>query len=168
MKPIIFKKTLTILAFSIISFASYSQGRTHDIPANELPENVKNVLTKYINALRSSKTLDDAAVAVLPVVGGGLVNEDGQTLRNSVKPYSLKKDWQNVKFYADPIVITRVNSNPSPTSSGYGPSAIRGRKYKIWIAKKDGGAGLPAPISIIVPEGHETIKSPKVMGIGSL
>lgn len=158
-----------IFSFLLIANTSgYSQGRTHDIKTSELPKEVKKVLEDYVNALRSAETLDDAEANVLKVMGGSLVNEDGETLRNSVKPYSLKKDWQNVKFYQDPIKITRVNSNPTSSSSGYGESAIRGRKYKIWIGKKAGVAGLPAPISIIVPIDHATIKTPKVVGIGSL
>lgn len=163
--------TNVALALFLILFTQanvLAQGRTHDIKVNDLPENVKKVLIEYISALKNASTLDEAASAVLPVMGGSLVNEDGQSLRNSVKPYSLKKDWQNIKFYANPIKITRVNSNPNKSTSGYGESAINGRVYKIWIDKKDGVAGLPAPISIMVPSNHESIKTPKIIGIGSL
>jgi len=93
------------------------------------------------------------------------VNEAGDALRSNVKPYSLKKDHSNVRFYANPVRITRVNRNPNLVTSGFGQSAIRGTVYKIWIAKASGSAGMPAPISIIVPEGGGT---PKVVGIGSL
>ena len=81
--------------------------------------------------------------------------------------FSLKKDFDNVKFYADPVVITRVNASPS-NGQGMGASAIKGMVYKIWIAKKEGGASMPAPISIMTPDGHATIKTPKVVNIGSL
>jgi hypothetical protein len=64
-------------------------------------------------------------------------------------------------------VITRVNASAS-NGQGFGASAIKGKVYKIWIAKKEGAAGMPAPISIMVPEGHATIKTPKVVVIGSL
>jgi hypothetical protein len=49
---------------------------------------------------------------------------------------------------------------------GFGESAIAGDWYKIYIAKKNGSQ--PAPIQIVVPENHPTIKTPKVMSIGSL
>jgi hypothetical protein len=84
-----------------------------------------------------------------------------------VQPFSLKKDFENVKFYANPAQITRVAKLRSKTS-GFGDSAITGESYKIWIAKKEGTSGLPAPTTILVPEGHKTIKVPKVIAIGSL
>jgi len=155
---------LTLLLL-LLPLLAVGQGRTHDIPASELPANVRSVLTEYLSILRSQDNLDDVADAFLAVAGGSLVNEGGKSLRSSVKPYSLKKDFENIRFYANPAVITRVNRNPTPKTSGYGPSAIRGTVYKIWIEKADGQAGMPAPISIIVPEGSG---APKVIGIGSL
>ncbi|GAB4402351.1 MAG: hypothetical protein OHK0053_26220 [Microscillaceae bacterium] len=145
-----------------------AQSRTHDIPVEQLPSSVKQVLEQYIEVLRSSPSLDECAARFVDVAGGSLVNEDGQTLRSSVKPYSLKKDFENIKFYAQPLKISRVNANPIASSSGFGPSAIRGKVYKIWIDKAAGQAGIPAPISIMIPEGHESIKTPKVVSIGSL
>jgi hypothetical protein len=143
-----------------------AQSKKNDIPVSQLPSNVKNVLNKYVQILGSG-TLDQVANNFASIAGGGLVNEQGNQLRSSVKPYSLKKDWQNIKFYAYPVQITRVNKSHT-NGTGYGASALKGTVYKIWIAKKNGQAGMPAPISIIVPEGHPTIKSPKVIGIGSL
>jgi hypothetical protein len=137
-----------------------------DIPVEQLPPEVKALLDKYLAALRGAKTLEDAAKALAPLAGGGLVNEDGKTLRDSVAPFSLKKDWSNVKFYADPVQITRVVKRKSGTE-GFGPSAIGGTRYTMYIAKKEGVSGMPAPISITVPEGHATIKEPRVTGIGS-
>jgi hypothetical protein len=81
--------------------------------------------------------------------------------------FSLKKDHSNFKFYAVPLQITRVNKGFS-NSDGFGASALKGAVYKIWIAKKAGVSGMPAPISILVPENHATINSPKVVNIGSL
>ena len=158
---------LVFLLF-ILPYCVFSQSKTNDIPVNKLPDEVKKVLEEYIQVLKTSESLDDCAENMIKVAGGGLVNEDGASLRNTIKPYSLKKDFNNIKFYADPIKITRVNRNPNKMTDGYGESAIRGITYKIWISKKEGQPGMPAPISILVPEGHETIKSPKVVGIGSL
>jgi hypothetical protein len=142
-----------------------AQGTANDIPVAQLPAEVRTVLDQYIQILRTSENLDACAQKFVAIAGGSLVNEDGQTLRTSVQPYSLKKDFENIQFYANPIRITRVNRNPNPLTSGFGPSAIRGNEFKIWIAKADGQAGVPAPISIMVPEGGGT---PKVIRIGSL
>jgi hypothetical protein len=78
----------------------------------------------------------------------------------------LKKDHDGIKFYKQPVAVTRVNKTYS-AGQGFGASAIKGQVYKIWIAKKDGVAGLPAPVSIMIPEGHATITTPKVVNIGS-
>lgn len=158
---------LSLLATLVFSLSAKAQSKTNDIPVSQLPAEVKAILDQYIEILNSSQSLDECAQRFTAIAGGGLVNEDGLTLRSSVQPYSLKKDYDNLKFYKVPILITRVNKSPS-NGSGYGPSAIKGQVYKIWISKKDGGAGIPAPISIMVPEGHPTINTPKVVGIGSL
>lgn len=163
------KKVLLILSF-VITSSLMAQSKTYDISVSELPSDVKTVLEEYVDMLRSATSLDDMASQFTKIAGGGLVNEDPSnvTLRSTIKPYSLKKDFQNIKFYAYPIKITRVNSNPSLTTDGYGESAIYGRHYKIWIDKASGQPGMPAPISIMVPDSKSIIKSPKIVGIGSL
>jgi len=155
---------LTLFNFSNVLIA---QSTKNDIPVSKLPQEVKEVLVEYVSILINSSDLDVCAENFIAVAGGSLVNEDGLSLRSSVKPYSLKKDFQNVKFYANPLKITRVNVSYT-NGSGFGESALKGKKYKIWIDKAKGQAGMPAPISIIVPEGHPSIKTPKVVGIGSL
>lgn len=164
------KKTyLLISALFTLLFNVHAQSKLNDISVRDLPSNVKMILEEYITVLRNANSLDDCAKKVLKVAGGGLINESTSyvTLRNSIKPYSLKKDFNNIKFYAQPTIITRVNVSKNRTS-GYGESAIRGTIYKVWIGKKEGVNGMPAPISILVPENHEFIKTPKIIGIGSL
>lgn len=133
----------------------------------ELPADVRATLDQYLRVLRQSRTIDECAASFVGLAGGGLVDESGQKLRTDVPQFSLKKDHDNVKFYADPPQVTRVDVDPDATQ-GYGASALRGRVYKIWVAKAQGQPGMPAPISILVPTSHPTIKSPKVVGIGSL
>ena len=145
---------------------AFAQSRKNDIPVSKLPPEVLRVLETYVKILQS-ETLEKCAERFVEVAGGSLVREDAKSLHPDVMPFSLKKDFSNLKFYALPLVITRVNKGFS-NGDGWGASAIRGVVYKIWIAKKKGGAGMPAPISIMVPEGHPTIKTPKVIGIGSL
>jgi|GEM_PF-338165 len=158
-----------LLSFIIIFNVkdTQAQSRKNDIPVNELPSVVKKVLDRYISILSTSETLDQCEKSFVSIAGGGLVDEMGTQLRRSVKPYSLKKDFNGIRFYKVPIEITRVNVSES-AGNGYGYSAIRGKIYKVWIAKKDNINGYPAPISIMVPEGHKSIKTPKIVGIGSL
>jgi hypothetical protein len=162
MRKIILAFVFLLTAFSVAN----AQNKKDDIPVEQLPAEVKTVLLEYVAILTSSKTLDECAQNFIKVAGAGLVNEDGNSLRGNVQGFSLKKDYENIKFYANPVKITRVNVSRS-SGAGFGPSALKGKVYKIWIAKADGGGGLPAPVSIIVPEGHATIKTPKVMNIGS-
>ena len=165
------KGTLTSsLAVGILLLLSLhaTQVRAQTVPPSTVPDDVIEVLQRYVAVLRAATTLDDAARGIAPLAGGALVNEDGRSLRRSVQPYSLKKDWQNVRYYADPLIITRVTSSPNPFQSGYGPSAIQGRLWKIWIGKRQGVDGVPAPISILEPVGHPSIMAPKLIGIGSL
>ncbi len=160
---------LVAVFFTMHLFASpaLAQSKANDIPVESLPSEVKTVLVDYLQLLRGAADVEAAGKAFVAIAGGGIVNEDGASLRKDVTRFSLKKDFDGVKFYADPVVITRVNATSS-NGLGFGPSAIKGKVYKIWIAKKEGAAGMPAPISIMVPEGHATIKTPKVVVIGSL
>lgn len=157
------KKMLLLTGIFILSF--YANAQQKDIPVSELPKAVNEVLNQYVNILTSSKDLDECAIKFMDVAGGGLVNPAGTALRRSVKPYSLKKDFNDIKFYKVPVEIARV-AKTKTNMCGYGASAIAGDWYKIYIVKKDGSQ--PAPIQIVVPESHQTIKSPKVMSIGSL
>lgn len=159
-------KTLSAAVLLCASVA-FGQSKANDIPADKLPPEVKQVLEQYVALLRAGPDVPSVAKAFVAIAGGGVVNEDGASLRKDVPEFSLKKDFSNVKFYADPVSITRVNATKSG-GQGFGPSAIAGMVYKIWIAKKEGAGGMPAPISIMLPEGHATIKTPKVVNIGSL
>ncbi len=149
-----------------IAAPAAAQSRRYDIDPDDMPAEVRKVLEEYVKILRTSKDLDACAERFITVAGGSLVNEDGKSLRGSVKRFSLKKDYGNIKFYADPTAITRV-AKLRPVTSGFGPSAIRGDQYKIWIDKKKDAAGRPAPVTIILPKDHKTIRSPKVVRIGS-
>jgi hypothetical protein len=133
----------------------------------QLPPAVAATLERYVAVLRSSQNIDACAANFTPLAGGGLVDESGTRLRSTVPQFSLKKDFNNVRFYAQPLQITRVDVRPN-TNDGYGASALHGVHYKIWIGKAPGVAGMPAPISIMFPEGHPQIREPKVIGIGSL
>ena len=146
-----------------LSTSALAQSDQKDISLDELPENVKTLVTDYMQALQATN-LDECAEKVSLLAGGGLVNDDGKTLRSSVKPFKLKKDFNNAKHYSYPISITKANVSENRTS-GYGNSALKGKLYKVWVSKKN-DTEHPAPISILVPDTEG--KSPKVVGIGSL
>lgn len=160
------KKLWTIIFLLAAGALLSAQPKRDDIPVSKMPQEVKAVLDEYVKAL-NAPTLDSCAVLFLSIAGGGLVSPEGTALDSDLKQFSLKKDYQNIKFYVQPAKITRVNVRYC-NGDGYGASAIKGKVYKIWLAKKKGVAGLPAPVSVMVPEGHPTIKTPKVIGIGSL
>src|ERR1035437_911998 len=158
------KLFIIITLIGSVTFAnkSFAQSKANDIPVNNLPADVKSVLGKYIKILKSPD-LDACATAFLEIAGGGLVNPNFPvSLRSDIKMYSLKKDFENIKFYSDPVVITRVNVIQS-NGYGFGKTAIAGTIYKIWIKKKDGINGMPAPVQIMVPKGNAAITTPKVV-----
>jgi hypothetical protein len=161
MKP---KILLLVTAIFIIATAFRSStGPRTEIEASEVPADVKQVLKKYLVLLTTSATVDEAATKLKAIAGGSILNKNGE-VTSDVKRYSLKKDWQNAKFYKNPPVITRVQKTENDYD-GYGETLFQGTRYKIWIAKKDGVGGMPAPIPIIKPASG----APKVVKtIGSL
>ncbi|MBP7735017.1 MAG: hypothetical protein KA369_03500 [Spirochaetes bacterium] len=150
---------ITVLLF----WAGSTRARQTDIPVDQVPADVIEVLNRYLRILSTSTSLDACAMEVAKISGGHMLSQSGAISRD-VLPYSLKKDYENVKFYKVPAVITRV-AYSEDDYDGFGPTLIQGARYKIWIAKKDGVAGLPAPIPIIKPKDGK----PKIVTvIGSL
>ncbi|MDX1904832.1 MAG: hypothetical protein SFU27_11800 [Thermonemataceae bacterium] len=136
--------------------------------AQKVPQEVKVVLEKYVDILRSSQDIDECAERFRSIAGGSLINEDPEnvSLRSSVKDFSLAKDYRDIQYYANPVRIHRVTTE-EVRKIGSGESALGGTIYKIWIAREDSSTGMPAPVSIILPKNHSVITSPKVVNIGS-
>ncbi len=157
------KRILISFTMAFLMVNTFIAAQTKELKTSEIPQDVKDVLNEYLQILSSSKTLDDVANNIVKVCAGHLVSSSG-TVPSDVKQFSLKKDWENVKFYKVPAVITRCQFIPNEYD-GFQETLFEGDKYKIWIAKKDGTAGLPAPIPIIKPKSGK----PKVISnIGSL
>jgi len=163
-------KKIGLIVCMLIGFglSAQAQSKAGDIPVAKLPADVKKIVEEYVNILTTSQDLDDCAKRFTSIAGGSLINEDPEnvTLLSTVQPFSLKKDFNNIKFYTQPVQITRVNVSET-SGTGYGASKVAGKIYKVWINKKNPKQGMPAPVSIIVPEGHSSIKTPKVINIGS-
>jgi len=137
--------------------------QTKDISESKLPDDVKEVLNEYIKILQNATDLNDAASKVKSIFAGHLLNSEGEVDKD-VYYFSLKKDYNNAKFYQYPVEITRI-SRTMNDYDGFQETLFEGTRYKIWIAKKDGVAGLPAPVPIIKPSKG----APKVVSvIGSL
>jgi hypothetical protein len=146
----------------ILPMIGFSQNK--ELKNSEIPQDVVNILNEYMKILTTSTSVDDAAGKLVKIAGGHLLTSDLSGISNDVKPYSLKKDFENAKFYAYPPVITRCVLMPNDYD-GYQTTLIEGDRYKIWIKKKDGVNGMPAPIPIIKPKTGD----PKVVSnIGSL
>jgi hypothetical protein len=153
--------TVLILSSSLL----FAQTKENDIPADQLPGEVATVLSTYIEIL-NSPNLDECALRFVSIAGGSLVNDDASALAQTIKDMSLKKDFNDIKYYKQPIEITRVNKTYS-NGLGYGVAATKGYVYKIWIQKIDPSKGMPAPVSILMPDAGQYVKTPKVVNIGS-
>lgn len=152
---------LMVSAFFFLAGQSIAQRK--DIPMEEVPADVIEVLNRYMNILTTSPTLEACGVAVGKIAAGHMLSTNGG-ISDDVMQFSLKKDYQNAKFYKYPVVITRVQRIENDYD-GYGSTLFQGVRYRIWIAKKDGVAGMPAPIPIIKPASG----APKIVTtIGSL
>jgi len=152
-----------LVAMFVVTINNNLFAQNKELKVNEIPQDVKDVLDEYLKILSEAKTLDEAGLNIVKVCAGHLVNSSG-VISSDIKPYSLKKDWENVKFYKVPAVITRCVYSPNDYD-GFQETLFEGDKYKIWIAKKDGTAGMPAPIPIIKPK---TGKPKVISNIGSL
>lgn len=154
---------VTVLASALIFWAGSSNAGQQDIPKNQVPRDVIAILNQYLKILTTSPSLEVCGQRVAKIAAGHMLSQSGG-ISDDVIQFSLKKDYQNAKFYKVPAVITRV-VKIEDDYDGYGPTLFQGTRYKIWIAKKDGVAGLPAPIPIIKPK----TGAPKIVTtIGSL
>jgi len=153
---------IIIFIMMILPLSSFSQKK--ELKNDEIPQDVINVLNEYMKILTTSSSVDDAAAKLVKIAGGHLLTGDLSAISADVKMFSLKKDFENAKFYAYPPVITRCQLSPNDYD-GYQSTLFEGDRYKIWIKKKDGVNGMPAPIPIIKPKNGD----PKVVStIGSL
>ncbi|MCU0444945.1 MAG: hypothetical protein MUE85_08490 [Microscillaceae bacterium] len=155
-------KMIVLLLANCVSTTGYTQ--KNDIPVSELPAEARKLTEEYVNILKIG-TLDDAELNFAQLAGGDLIDEDGITLREDVKPDALKRDRSNLKFYAQPLQIVRVQMF-SKKASGVGLGEIKGTLYKIWLARKDDTTGKPSYISVIVPSENSQVKTAKIVEIG--
>lgn len=159
-----FNKLFIIVAslFIFIIIFSSSALQSSDIAISELPQEISNIVGQYLFILQNSATLEEAASKLQNILGGGLLNTQGKISQDTLS-FSLKKDFQNAKLYQYPIKITRVVKILNDYD-GYQQTYIEGTGYKVWISKKDGVAGMPAPVRVLKPKDGS---GAKIIGIGS-
>jgi hypothetical protein len=162
-KGTIIKILVIFIGIPILIF--FSLNNRFGVTSKEIPIAVNDVLFEYVNILKSSSDIESCAEKFLKIAGGDLVNHDASYFKSGVIISSLKNDFDKIKLYEQPLKIIRVYIE---FIKDVGESFLRGKVYKIWIAKINKKKYLIAPISIIVPEGHPTIKTPKVIEIGEL
>ena len=122
---------------------------------------------KLVNELMNALLIKDEQArveAVIPLVHKSLLNASRTDLDPSVKAYSFRRASNAVRLYKIPVKITRV-ARGGDTTVGFGNTAEAGRRDRFFVAKREGVAGLPAPIHVFFPaDGGE----PKILNMGSL
>ena len=124
------------------------------------------VINAFMQATTANADLQAAAIAVLPFVHSSLMNRDRNNLGQDELNYQFKKAHSNAGFYRIPVVVTRIQQlNTSEIGHPSVGTYERGRERKYWVAKREGVAGLPAPIVVFFPESGG---DPKISYVGSL
>jgi hypothetical protein len=139
--------------------------KAQDIPLESFSAKAIEVTNSFMAAVLAHP--DDemaAAKAALPFIHRSEYNNEGTDLKKDRLDFSFKKAWQNAKFYDSPVKITRIQKQ-SITAIGFAATAQKGTCYKVFIGKKTGVAGLPAPLNVFIPEDGS---DPKVYYYGSL
>jgi hypothetical protein len=123
------------------------------------------LLDSFMGALQANGGDMDAAIkAAKPFLHRSLLSKDGSDVSPDLRRFSFKKAWENAKFYAAPVKITRMR--PTGISAiGFKETAEAGKVVDYFIAKKQGVNGMPAPVKIFFPaSGGE----PRISYIGSI
>jgi hypothetical protein len=122
---------------------------------------------RLVNELMRALLIEDEQArldAVIQLVHKSLLNAPGNDLDPSVKAFSFRRASNAVRLYKIPVKITSVTRG-SDTTVGFGGTAETGRSDRFFVAKREGVAGLPAPIHVFFPADGG---APKILNMGSL
>lgn len=122
------------------------------------------VLQATLDVLQRNGDPDAAAHAIVPLVHRSLLDGAGRDLSTDVRQFSFKKAHTDAGHYENPIRVTRTRVGSS-TALGYGAAAEKGQTVDYFIAKRDEGKGMPAPVTIFFPASGGP---PKIAYLGSL
>ncbi len=159
------KKTILMLFAGMMVLLQTTLSNAQDVPVDQFDKAGIEVLNQFIKAILANPGDEKAAAkAALSTIHKSEYDAAGTGLKQDRMDFSFKKAWQNAKFYKSPIVVTRVQKQ-NISAIGFGATAEKGTAYKVWIAKNEGVAGLPAPLNVFFPADGS---APKVYYYGSL
>lgn len=125
----------------------------------------EKLLNDFLAALTTNAADMDAAIkAALPHLHKSLLGPGGNDVTRDLRSFSFKKAWQNAQFYAQPVKITRTRKTGT-SAIGFRETAEKGKVVDYFVGKKDGVAGMPAPVKVFFPEDGS---APKISYVGSL
>lgn len=158
-------KTFKLISAFFIAISVSLNLSAQDIQLADFDKRGIEVVNKFMDAINANATdITAAAKAALPFIHNSEYDASGAALKRDRMDFSFKKAWQNAKFYESPVKVTRIQKQ-SLTAIGFGATAQAGTSYKVFIGKKAGVAGMPAPLNVFLPaDGSE----PKVHYYGSL
>ncbi len=110
-------------------------------------EPIQQRLIPFLNrfmTLLQTHSMQEAQKSIVPLVHPTLLDKSG-ALDGDTRQFSFKKAYFNAKKYANPVRITRIQKL-NTTFVGTPKRPYYGVEYKVWIAKKEGQNGMPAPI----------------------
>ncbi len=98
----------------------------------------------------------DAKVAAAGKIAMGYYHKShhakaGDNLLPDRLRFSFKKGFNGIKFYQDPVKITRVRALTTQ-AIGFKETAEKGKSFDYFLAKKEGVSGMPAQIRIFIGE----------------
>lgn len=156
------KKTIClILSMALVGFSIQAQ----EIKLKDFDKRGIELIDSFMNVLLQNPSDEMvAAKAAMPYIHRSEYNNQGNQLMQDRLNFSFKKAWQNAKFYAWPVVVTRIQQQ-NLSQVGFGETAEAGTGFKIWISKKEGVSGMPAPLNVFFPADGS---APKLNYYGSL
>ena len=159
------RKIFSFLACTalLLQLSSYGQ----EVSLNKFDKRGIEVINSFMNAIMDPDSQGNegtAAIAALPYIHASEYDARGTNLKKDRLEFSFKKAWHNAKFYTLPVSVTRIQRQHI-TAIGFGATAQAGKAFKVWIAKKDGVAGMPAPLNVFFPSDGS---APKLYYYGSL
>jgi hypothetical protein len=144
--------------------ASPPQEASHGAAPAAAPE-AEPLLNALVSELQQNRADYEAAIAhATPLLHKSLLSPDGASVTADLRRFSFKKAFDNAGHYALPVRVLRARPS-HVTGIGFGPTAERGRVVDYFIAKREGVAGMPAPVSVFFPEGGGPAK---IAYVGSL
>ena len=98
----------------------------------------------------------DAKVAAAGKVAMGYYHKShhskaGDNLLPDRLRFSFKKGFTGIKFYQDPVKVTRVRALTTQ-AIGFKETAEKGKSFDYFLAKKEGVSGMPAQVRIFIGE----------------